>query len=139
MLNKRVKHYFLPLFFLILNTSCFPIFSLKKIRAKANECCNFNPIQNKVTLRCGDKKIIFIRISIGSINPNISGETFYEANFNPPINETILPTLPDSIKQKRTISIDIWNTNQVIHDYRIKVIPENWKSEKLLFAKYSYR
>jgi hypothetical protein len=112
---------------------------LGKLRAKANECCNFNPMLNKLTLKCVNEKMVFVRVSIGSVRPGISGETFYEANFDPPLNEIILPSLPDSFKQLRTITIDIWNSNQTIYDYSIIVLPENWKSEKLVFAKYSYR
>jgi hypothetical protein len=138
--KKTFINYYLLLIFLIqLNTSCYSLFSLGKIRAKANQCCNFNPMQNKLTLNCKNEKIVLVRVSTGSIQPDIAGETFYQARFDPPQNEIILPSLPDSVKELRTITIDIWNSNQTIYDYTLTVLPENWKSEKVIFAKYSYR
>ncbi|HMI79900.1 MAG TPA: hypothetical protein VK484_13970 [Ferruginibacter sp.] len=112
---------------------------LGKVRAKANECCNFETKFNKVNFRCGDEKIIFLRISVASNTPNVAGRTFYEAEYIPPVNELIIPELPDSIKQTREIIIDVWKANQTIQDYRMEVTSGDWQSGNTVYSRYSYR
>ena len=109
--------------------SCWPI---NKIRAKANQCCNFSPTTNKLSFNCGKDSIIFMRISF-------AGKTFYEQEYIPPVKEILIPIIPDSIKINRKIRIDVWNSNQVIHDYSITITPIDWQVGKLIYSNYSYR
>ena len=134
MFKRRFICHLLIFSFVVLNSSCFFLIS-----PKANQCCNFDPAQNKLVLKCGDASILFVRISVSSMREGVSGTEFFEKGFDPPVNEIILPDIPDSIKQTRDITIDIWESNQVIWDYSIRMTPEKWQSRKLVFARYSYR
>ena len=137
-MNRRVAFYGTMIVLSLQTQSCFFNGRLSK-REKANQCCSFDPVQNKLVLNCGNVKIIFIEISVSSMQEGVSGTTFYKQSVDPPVNELLFPNIPDSIKYTRNITIDIWNSNQVIYDYSIGVTPEDWKTGKLVYGHYSYR
>ena len=119
--------------------SCLLFNWVDNIRAKANQCCNFDPSSRVVNFNCGNEKIIFIRIVFASLQPNTSGVIFYESNFDPSTNQITIPKIQDTTKSSRSVIIYLWNANQVIHDYSIEVTPTDWTSGKLIYGHYSYR
>ena len=118
--------------------SCFSHERISK-RKKANQCCNFDPQQNKLSLSCAAEKIIWVRIAWESGDPKSGGKIFFDSGFDPPVNEMIVPAIPDSIKNSKAIYMYLWNTSQVIYDYSLLVHPEDWKAGKLVYGHYSYR
>ena len=118
--------------------SCFFNERLSK-RKKANQCCSFDPQQNKLAMNCASEKVIFVRIAWESGDPVSGGKIFFESGFNPSVNEIVVPAIPDSIKNSKTIYIYLWNASQVIYDYSLQVHPEDWKIGKVVYGRYSYR
>src|SRR5258705_10872118 len=100
MFAKKFICYLLISLFVLSGNSCFLLFP-----SKANQCCNFDPVKNKLVLNCGYARIIFIEISVSSMQEGVSGTTFFKQELDPPVNELVLPNIPDSIKNKRNITI----------------------------------
>lgn len=119
--------------------SCYPWIVTKKMAQKHESCCFFDPMENKIQFDCNSQKLIHFRIIIASSDPNVSGQLFYEKELEPAAATFTIPSIADSIKLKRDIIIYLWKDSQVIHDYTLKIKPENWNTGHKVYGRYSYR